>query len=677
MSLETIFYIILSGIIALLLALFQYKYKRKNQGTIDWILIGIRFLSVFLLCLLLVNPRFEKVVSYEEKPTLVVAVDNSNSVAYLEHDNQVKRLIESIDNNDELKERFHVDWYAFSEDLTELDTLDFKGKQTNLDRVFSDLTQIYRQENAPTILVTDGNQTYGGDYSFTSEKYGQSVYPVILGDSTVYSDLKIQKLNVNKYAFLKNRFPVEAILVYNGEETVSSTFKVTVGNTTVFSKNVTFSPGDNSEVLNFYLSANQVGVFTYHAEIIPLENEKNTVNNTKNFAVEVIDQKTNVALVSAIRHPDLGALKKAIESNEQREATILTPEAYLENIDNYQLVIAYQPNTTFKKVFDSFNDFSRNVFYITGTHTDWNFLNSLDLGFKQTVTNQKEDYLAYLNLGYSNFLIEDIDFESFPPLQSTFGEVDYQIAANPLLFQRIGSVSTETPLLSTFERNQSRYALLMGEGIWKWRAQTYLNSKSFSEFDTFLGKLIQYLASTKKQSRLTVDYESFYEGNNNISLKAQYFNKNYEFDQREPLEVVIKDKNSEQVTTYPLVLKNNFFEVDLSNLPPSDYSFTVKAVDENISTSGSFKILDYNVEQQFLNAEITKLNQVASQSQGKSFFIDDYDQIINDLLEDNRYKPLLKNNRIVVPLIDWKYLLALVVLLLGAEWFIRKYNGLI
>ena len=50
---------------------------------------------------------------------------------------------------------------------------------------------------------------------------------------------------------------------------------------------------------------------------------------SKNFAVEVIDQKTNVAIVSDIIHPDMGALKKAIESNEQRTASILDVNSFL------------------------------------------------------------------------------------------------------------------------------------------------------------------------------------------------------------------------------------------------------------------------------------------------------------------------------------------------------------
>ena len=86
----------------------------------------------------------------------------------------------------------------------------------------------------------------------------------------------------------------------------------------------------------------------YKATIVPIDNEKNTVNNSKFFAVEVIDQKTNVAIVSDFPHPDLGALKKSIESNEQRSATILKPKDYLSQKNDFQLVILYQPNIKFK-----------------------------------------------------------------------------------------------------------------------------------------------------------------------------------------------------------------------------------------------------------------------------------------------------------------------------------------
>src|SRR5690606_30590909 len=110
----------------------------------------------------------------------------------------------------------------------------------------------------------------------------------------------------------------------------------------------------------------------------------------------------------------------------------------------------------------------------------------------------------------------------------------------------------------------------------------------------FMGKIVQYLASNKKRNRLTVDYESFYNGNSNVVIKAQFFNRNYEFDDRETLSITVKDNISNEIKTFPFVLENNNFQVDLSNLPPSEYSFTVKAENENISQSGNFQILEYD-----------------------------------------------------------------------------------
>jgi hypothetical protein len=74
---------------------------------------------------------------------------------------------------------------------------------------------------------------------------------------------------------------------------------------------------------------------------------------------------------------------------------------------------------------------------------------------------------------------------------------------------------------------------------------------------------------------------------------------------------------------------------------------------------------------------VTKLNKLALNTGGELFFITENEVIINALLADNRYQQIQKRAQKVVPLIDWEYLLGLIILLLSAEWFIRKYNGLI
>ena len=677
MSSETLIYIILAGIIALGLALFQYFTKNKSMSKLNMLFSFLRFLSVFAVLILIINPSFDKIKIAIEKPNLIVAIDNSSSVSHLKQDRSVLEFVENIKNNNDLKNKFNINYYTFGESLNASDSITFSDKQTNISKAFTQLNQVYKQTTSPTLLVTDGNQTYGNDYQFSSNSYKQPVYSIILGDTITYTDLKIQQLNINKYAYLKNKFPIEAILVYNGNSAISSKFIVKNGNATVYSKALTFSKNNNSKVINLTLPANRVGVNNYKAILVPLESEKNTINNTKNFAVEVINQKTKIAIVSDFSHPDLGVLKKSIESNEQRSVFILNSKNIINQINDFQLVILYQPNSKFNTVFSQLELQNKNKFVIVGTKTSLSFLNKVSENYSHAITNQTENYLAELNSNYSPFVIDDLNFESFPPLLSNYGEVKFNIPFQSILNKTVSGVSTNQTLLATFETNGRREAVLFGENLWQWRGRSYLNEKSFNAFDDFIGKLIQYLASNTQKSRLNLDYESFYNGSGNIIIKAEFFDKNYVFDTRETLNVTVTNKTSKDRKTFPLILKNNNYQVDLSSLPPSEYSFTVRTLKENISKTGSFQILEYNVEQQFLNANVTKLQQLATNSLGSSYFIDNTRGLVNDLLNDNRYVPIQKSSKNIIPLIDWKYLLAIIALSLSLEWFLRKYNGLI
>ena len=677
MSSQTLLYIILAGIVALLLALFQYKYKAKGDSRKNAIFGFLRFLSIFGVLLLLINPKFEQIKVYNEKPNLVLAIDNSNSIKHLNQEENVVNILERIRSNEILKDKFNVDVFSFGNTLNASDSLSFTENQTNIDKAFKELNQVYKKTVSPTILITDGNQTYGNDYEYAAKKYNQPIYPIVVGDTTRYLDLKLKHLNVNKYAFLKNKFPVEAILVYSGDQNVNTKFVITSGKNTVYSKNLSFSETDNSKILNFTLPANSVGVKSYRASLIPIATEKNKANNSKNFAVEVVDEKTKVAIVSSVLHPDLGMLKKSIETNEQRQVVFLKPQESISQLNDLQLVIIYQPNNTFKQLFEALKFQNKNKFVIAGPKTDFNFLNTISENYQHDITSQTEDYQPTLNVNYSSFIVDDLDFESFPPLLANFGEPTFSVPFESILYKKVGSINTEEPLLATFEINGRREGVLFGENLWKWRAQSFINTDSFNAFDNFTGKLIQYLASNKRKNRLNLDYESFYQGSSNIIMSAQFFNKNYEFDANESLNIIVTDKINKTSKTIPFILKNNNYQVDLSTLPASDYIFSVKATSENISKSGNFKILEYNIEQQFLNANVSKLKTIADQRNGESYFISNYAKLVEDLAKDERYKPIQKSSKNIVPLIDWKYLLGLITLTLAIEWFMRKYNGLI
>ncbi len=677
MSSITILYIIISGMVSLILVLFMYGYKSKFSNKAKWIYGVLRFITLFSILLLLINPKFNTETFSVKKPSLPVLVDNSSSINELEQSEKVKSFVESLENDKELNDKFDLTFYSFGSDFNTLDSLFFNEKNTDISKALVSTNQLFKNESAPTLLITDGNQTLGSDYEFSTATIKNPIYPIIAGDSTKYVDLKIAQLNTNRYAFLKNKFPVETIILYSGVAPVNSLFIVKQGNAIVYREQISFSEKDNSKTLSFTLPASKVGLQKYSAQVIPLAEEKNTTNNLKQFAVEVIDQATNVLIVSSISHPDVGAIKKSISTNEQRKLTIKTPAEALKLLNDYQLIILYQPDRSFAAVFFEIKNLGKNTLTFTGLQTDWNFLNFSQDNFRKEVTNQTEDVESSLNINYGTFAIEDIGFSDFRPLKTLFGELEIIVPNEIILEQIIDGFSTETPLLATTELNGSKNAIFDGEGFWRWRAQSFLTGDSFEDFDNFIGKLVQYLASNERRSRLEVSSETFYYNNNPIRISAQYFDKSFVFDSRVSLFIKVTNNETNISNEFPMLLKNNFFEVDLKSLEAGEYQFSVFAKDEGVSRSGSFTILDFNVEQQFLNADVTKLNRVATNTNGKAYFISESNSLISDLLEDDSFQSIQKREQKIVPLIDWKYLLGLIVITLSLEWFLRKYNGLI
>ncbi|RMA64450.1 hypothetical protein BXY75_1326 [Ulvibacter antarcticus] len=677
MTAETILYICIAGIIAMAVSIFMYGYKTKYTGTLKWLFGLLRFITLFSILLLLINPKFKSETYTLEKPKLPVLLDNSASIAELNQTENLQKIVDELKANSELNDKFDLSFFSFGSDFKEVDTLSFSEKNTNISEALASVNELFRNEIAPTILITDGNQTLGSDYEFSSSNFKNPIFAVVLGDSTRHTDLKIERLNTNRYAFLKNQFPVEMILVYDGVGSQNSQLVVNQGAAVVHRTNVSFSEENNTKTVSFTLNASSVGLQKYTATLVPLEGEKNTSNNRKQFAVEVIDQATNVLIVSNIVHPDMGALRKSITTNEQRTVSFKKPSEAINVLNDYQLILLYQPDRSFTKVFSELEKLKKNTFIIAGLKTDWNFLNSAQNYFRKEINRQSEDVGAILNPNYGTFAVEDIGFSDMRPLKATFGSLQVSVPNEVLLKQSVNGFDNDSPMLATMELNGIRTAIWDGEGLWQWRAQTYLDKSNFEDFDNFTAKLVQYLASNKRRSRLEVNNESFYYNNNPIKISAQYFDQNFVFDARSSLTISVVNSESLKRTNFPMLLKNNFYEVDLNSLEAGEYKYTVSVTDEAVSRSGNFTILDFNVEQQFLNANIGKLERLAVKTKGETFFTNEFSNLIDSLLDDNRFQPIQKSEQKVVPLIDWKYLLALIIISLTIEWFARKYNGLI
>ncbi len=669
--------LILFSILALLLSIsiayFQYYYQIKNSIKVTPILFVLKATSLFLLLLLFINPTIEKTEITNIKPVLSVLVDNSKSTSFFKEDKNVADFLQVIDENGKLNKKFDIQKFTFGTSLQILDSLSFDDGQTNISDGILGVQNLQKDKISPILLISDGNQTIGQDYEFINSK--QPIYPIVIGDTTIYVDVKLTQLNVNKYSYIKNKFPVEVILNYEGREKVNTQFSIFSEGKSVFRKNVSFSSDKRSATILANLTSTKEGLQYYTASISKINNEKNIKNNSKSFSVEVIDEQTKVLILTSVLHPDLGAFKKSIESNKQRSVAIFTIDKFTQQLEDYQLVILYQPNNSFNSVFSKIKENNSNYLLVSGAHTDWNFINQKTLGFRKNAINQTENYGAIYNDAFLTFLQEDIGFNNYPPLLDKFGEVSITKEHQVLLSQNINGVQTQQPLVATFDVNNQKSAILLGEGIWKWRAASFLNSNSFEDFDKFTGNLVQFLASNKKRNRLEVNSESLYPANSTINISAFYTDKNYQFDARASLEISITNTETDEVLKVPFSLINNSYQTEIENLASGDYTYKVSVSGQNINKYGRFKITDYEVEEQFTNANVNKLQKLANKKGGKLFYTNQVDKITKELLEDESFYTVQKSSTKQENLIDWRWILFIVIGLFTVEWFIRKYHG--
>ena len=352
MQTKTLLLIILAAIVALAVVLFQYYYKTIKRKKLYTILSFLRFIGVFGVLLLLINPKLTKEEFTIEKGNLILLIDDSSSMKDENKANSITYFLDMVKQKKELTDIFNLEQYHFGAELKEKTSPSFNKKHTDITKAISTINDIYANGNNTIVLLTDGNQTLGEDYEFYGKNQKYPIYPIAIGDTTSYRDIRIDQINTNKYTFLKNKFPVESFISYKGLGNVSSTYTISTEGKTIFRESISLSNTGSTKVINTLIDASTVGIKTIKIALAPLENEKNTLNNQRRIAIEVIDEKTTVAIISDIEHPDIAALKRTIKRNRQTVVKLKKPTVNIEELEDVDVFVLYQPNRAFTEVYN-------------------------------------------------------------------------------------------------------------------------------------------------------------------------------------------------------------------------------------------------------------------------------------------------------------------------------------
>ena len=126
MTTSTILLLLLSVIIAAGLSFYQYLYKVKNQSKLYWFLAFLRFISLFSIFLLLINPIISRKITEIKKTPLPIVIDNSKSIFELKATKEASELYQKISENKAIAEKYDVQLFSFDDEFQSLEQLVFK-----------------------------------------------------------------------------------------------------------------------------------------------------------------------------------------------------------------------------------------------------------------------------------------------------------------------------------------------------------------------------------------------------------------------------------------------------------------------------------------------------------------------------------------------------------------------
>lgn len=670
----------------LLYAWLLYSKRTPWPKSMNYLLAGLRFAVVSFLCFLLLGPLVRYVSNTTVKPTIVFAIDNSQSVPLFSDSVQLQQTLQGLEA---LRQRLQQNGYTTQiqtlentpENAATLEAIPYAAETSNLSKLLAEVQETHTDQNlAGVVLLSDGiiNQGISPAYS----NYGFALYPVAVGDTIPKKDVLVASLRYNKVNYSGNRFPLEVELQQEGFDNATATVSLLENGKTIESKTVRLAPNQTVQQVPFRVLANGLGKRHYEIRVQALQGEFTTLNNTKHAYIDVVKGKIKVLVAAAAPHPDVKAIRAAIETNENYETELYIPGLTALKQQDYDVAVLHQlPGRVpgGEAVLNLVRQKNLPALYILGPQSDLSNFNRLNTGLNISTNGQSDEVTAVAAGNFKTFkLPEDASdrLPQYPPARVPYGEVRLAPNAEVVLYQQVGRVRTDKPLLAVQTNGDQRNAVLLASGTWQWRLAEAANNEQPEVYNKLITNLIQLLSAPRNKKRLNVyPAQEEYTSTDEIRFNAEVYN--------EALEPIYGQNITLQVTDEEGITKSFSFAnsenqagVNIGSLAGGRYTYTAttRINGQQQQDKGDFVVEELQLEALNAMADHNLLFQLAQNTGSSLYFPGQLQQLEQDLLAAN-HPDVIYSAEELSDLIDMRWLFFLLLGLVSIEWFVRKYNG--
>lgn len=704
-------------VVALFFTLWVYRRTIPPvPAFVRGVLVALRTLALILIVLIFFRSVFRLTGTRTEKPAVAVFVDNSSSMR-IQDDGQSRdeKACDLLLSEPFIKlgDRMRVFPFVFSDDLAPMvhetpDSIPFDGTSTDLARPFDTLPGLMDGMRVDGILIlSDGAQNKGEDPVRKSMDLGMPVHTITIGQATQKSDLILSDVFTNEITYVDNQVPVEFSVQGPGYGGRRVTVRLHVDDKVVDERALNVPEDGRVTAVRLHHRPDGPGLRRLRISVSTLEGELTFENNVHDHYIRVLESRMRVLLLAGAPSPDLAFLKRIMASDEdvqlwvrtQRAGALFYEGAFPEDSvlrDLDAVVLLDMPTAeTGPAVMAKLEDLlvnSRKPFLLfAGMNLDPAKWSSFEPLFPVSLIRRRAGTSVLPRIFEENrfhpilLIAEDGDANSalwhrLPPVFSSWDAgsigpgVRVLVTAQPEILAAPSSATS--PLILARHVGDEKCMCFVGYGIYRWDLLMWGVNGTNEVLVGMMRNTLRWLATREEEKpiRLDVNKSSFRSGENAL-FSAQVYDEMYRPVENAAVRMTIESPSGD--SEQPMEPRGGgMYTARRRVLASGPYRVQMEAFQEGELMGRDeveFAVSSFNPEFVETRANPELMARISAATGGMTGPPDSLAQILESLDYSSRQYTLTKE----ILLMDSPVVLIAIVLLLSAEWFIRKRKGMV
>ncbi len=687
---DPLFWILLFVIFGCIILAGRLLQNEKGYASLVW----LRGFVFIILVLLLLQPILKTRTLNSRLLHWAVYVDNSVSMRY--HQNPSFGTIQSGVND--LIEYFNERGLAYKVHPFSEAIFPWQGPRSFTgDGVTTDVGKVLdhientQADIAGAILMTDGQPTQGMEPLQKVKGVHTPIYTVGIGEETPLVDVSVHSVDIPTVTIKGEPVTAKITIQSTGNKREKLNVSLFEGNTLLGSRYVRVGGGGARATIPFQFKPSKIGNLEYNVKVSTLSDEINIDNNRQVFTIRVLKDRYRIALLTGSPNMNTPVIKRFLRQNPR-----LKTDHYIQVDDQkfmpslksfweskYELIILDNYPTrpisrNFQRIFGKKLLANQTALcLVAGTNQSAEIVEGIYpfFGIKKAENTKsiEQQQWEISDLNEKVWLFQVDDYMDIPPLKPGI-----KVVPTDPFTQVIAHFSdpTSTPLVLIRDKALLRSLFWSSADM---SSLFYRTSETeHPQFlENFWNKSMAWLLRTGGEHELffRLNKKEYQQGELAFLTGTSPY-KQFEWDSQAQLSLNIslnQKKILNRNIDYNLAQRR--WESQFRASLPGEYEYDINIEDRGNARSiqtGKFRVMESQIElnKVFLNTPL--LESIASKTGGMFFRWEDRKKIQEKLLAKEEQELVTNSYKFN----EHPFILYTLLVLLGAEWIIRRRKGL-